>query len=118
MLRRFGHFESKPAVTPFDPNSKLKKNYDEGVSSLKYARVIRSLMYIMNCTRPNIAYSIGKLARYTSNRRNDHWSALVKVLRYLKYTLDYGLTYTKDLVMLIGYLIAQRLNHPVGISLS
>ena len=48
VLRKFGHFESKPAVTPFDPNSKLKKNNGENVYSLEYAKVIESLMYIMN----------------------------------------------------------------------
>ena len=72
VLRKFGHFESKPVVTPFDPNSKLKKNNNEGVSLLEYGRVIRSLMYVMNCTRPDIAYSIGRLARYTSNPGSDH----------------------------------------------
>jgi len=118
VLRKHDYYESKLAVTPFDPNSKLKKNNDECVSPLEYSRVIESLMYIMNCTRPNIAYSVGRLARYISNAGHDHWVALVRVLRYLKYTLDYGLTYTKDLVMLIGYLIAQRLNQPVGMSLS
>ena len=37
-------------------------------------------MYIMNCTRPDIAYSISKLSRYTSNPGENHWKAL--------YTLD------------------------------
>ena len=55
MLRKFDHFESKPVVTPFDPNCKLNKNNDEDVSSLEYSRVIGNLMYLMNCTR-DIAY--------------------------------------------------------------
>ena len=64
MLRKYGHYESKSVVTSFDPNSKLKNNNSEGVSPLEYSRVIRSLMYIMNCTIPDIAYSVGRLARY------------------------------------------------------
>ena len=103
VLRKFGHFESKPAVTPFDPNSKLKKNNGEGVSPLEYARVIGSLMYVMNCTRPDIAYSVGRLARYTSNPGRDHWDALVRVLRYLKYTVKYGLHYTRYRPVLEGF---------------
>ena len=51
-------------------------------------------MYIMNCTRPDIAYSVNKLSRYTSDPREDHKKALVRVLRYLKYTLNYGLYYS------------------------
>ena len=94
VLRKFSHFESKPTVTPFDPNSMLKKNHDKRASSLEYTRVIGSLMYIMNYTRPNIACSVGRLVRYTSDPGHDHWGALVRVLRYLRYTLGYGLHYT------------------------
>jgi hypothetical protein len=60
-------------------------------------------MYIMNCTRPDIAYSVSKLSRYTSNPGEDHWKAIVRVLRYLKYTLNYGVHYTRYLVILEGY---------------
>ena len=66
MLKRFGHYDSKPSATPFDPNCKLKKNMGDSVSQLEYSRVIRSLMYITNCTRPDIAYFVNRLARYTN----------------------------------------------------
>ena len=60
-------------------------------------------MYIMNCTRLNITYSISKLSRYSSNPGEDHWKAWVRVLRYLKYTLNYGLHYTWYPLVLEGY---------------
>ena len=60
-------------------------------------------MYIMSCTRPDIAYTVSKLSKYTSNLGEDHWKALVRVLRYLKYTLNYGLHYTRYLIVLEGY---------------
>ena len=59
-------------------------------------------MYLMNSTRLDIAYSISKLSRYTSSLRHDHLDALIRVLRYLKYTLNYGLHYTKYLPVLEG----------------
>ncbi|WJZ87473.1 hypothetical protein VitviT2T_006849 [Vitis vinifera] len=52
-------------------------------------------MYIKNCTRLDIAYSVNKLARYTNNPSNEHCFALVRVLRYLKHTIKYGLLYTR-----------------------
>ena len=61
------------------------------------------LMYVMNCTRPDIAYAVSKLSRYTSNPGSDHWKAIVRVLRYLKYTQNYGLHYSKYPVVLEGY---------------
>ncbi|GJY39107.1 zinc finger, CCHC-type containing protein [Tanacetum coccineum] len=37
------------------------------VSQLEYSRVIGCLMYAMTCIRPDIAFAVGKLSRYTSN---------------------------------------------------
>ena len=81
MWKRFGHYDCKPAVTPFDPIHKLTKNEEDSVSQLEYTQVIGCLMYIMNCTRPDLAYSISRLSRYSSNPGRDHWNALIRVLR-------------------------------------
>ena len=66
-------------------------------------QIIDNLMYLMNSTKLDIAYSISRLSRYTKNLDRDHWEALIRVLRYLKYTLNYGLYYTKYPQVLEGY---------------
>ena len=43
------------------------------------------------------------MSKYTNNPGEDHWKAIVRVLRYLKYTLNYGLHYMRYLVVLEGY---------------
>ena len=43
------------------------------------------------------------MSRYTSNPGPDHWKAIVRVLRYLKYTQNYGLHYSKYPAVLEGY---------------
>ncbi|KAM2838666.1 hypothetical protein COP1_030352 [Malus domestica] len=91
----FGQFDCKPAATPFDAGCKLEKNKGDAISQLEYSQVIESLMYLMNSTRPDLAYAVSRLSRYTSNPAKEHWDALVRVLRYLKNTLDYRLHYTK-----------------------
>ena len=50
----------------------LSKNKGERVSQIYYSRVIGSLMHLISCTRPNIAYIVSKLCRYTSNPRTKH----------------------------------------------
>ena len=45
--------------------------------TVEYSQIIGSLMYLMNCTRPDIAYTTSKLNRYTSNPSDDHWIALL-----------------------------------------
>ena len=49
------------------------------------------------------ALAVSKLSRYTSNQGPDHWKAIVRVLRYLKYTKNYGLHYSKYPAVLEGY---------------
>ena len=46
------------------------------------------------------------MSRYTSNPGPDHWKAIVQVLRYLKYTQNYGLHYSKYPAILEGYCYA------------
>ncbi|KAH9780112.1 CCHC-type domain-containing protein [Citrus sinensis] len=48
------------------------KQLEGSVSQLEYARVIGCLMYAMTCTRPDIAFAVGKLSRYTSNPSQAH----------------------------------------------
>ena len=103
VLKKFGHYDDKPVVTPFDASSHLKKNKGDTVAQLEYTQVLGSLMYIMNCTRPDLAYSVSRLSRYSHNPGKDHWYALVRVLRYLKHTMNYGLHYTKYPPVLEGY---------------
>uniref|UniRef100_A0A2N9GPK3 Integrase catalytic domain-containing protein n=1 Tax=Fagus sylvatica TaxID=28930 RepID=A0A2N9GPK3_FAGSY len=103
VLEKFGRYDDSPVKTPIDVNLHLTKNKGNGISQLEYSQIIGSLMYIMNCTRPDIAYSVSKLSRYTSNPGEDHWKAIVRVLRYLKYTLNYGVHYTRYPAVLEGY---------------
>ncbi|XP_073131806.1 secreted RxLR effector protein 161-like [Henckelia pumila] len=57
----------------------------------------------MSCTRPDIAYAVSKLSRFTSNPGADHWKAIIRLLRYLRYTRDHGLHYTRYPAVIEGY---------------
>ncbi|CAI7805867.1 unnamed protein product, partial [Closterium sp. NIES-53] len=50
-------------------------------------------MYLMTCTRPDLAYPLSILARYVAPGRHrlEHWEAAKRVLRYLCSTLGMGL---------------------------
>ena len=55
--------------------------------------IVGSLMYLAITTRPDIAYAAGVLARFNSNPGPSHWQAAKHVLRYLKGTMGYKITY-------------------------
>ncbi|GJW89407.1 retrovirus-related pol polyprotein from transposon TNT 1-94 [Tanacetum coccineum] len=67
VLKKFNYFDCTPVSTPMDISEKLMPNNGYVVSQFEYSRVIDSLMYAMTCTRPDIAFVVGKLSRYTSN---------------------------------------------------
>ncbi|GJR87319.1 zinc finger, CCHC-type containing protein [Tanacetum coccineum] len=53
--------------------------------------------------RPDIAYVVCKLSRYTSNLSQDHWKAIGRVLAYLKRTKQLALYYDRFPGILEGY---------------
>ncbi|XP_071729095.1 secreted RxLR effector protein 161-like [Rutidosis leptorrhynchoides] len=57
----------------------------------------------MTCTRPDIAYDVGKLSRFTSNPSSHHWQVVNSVLKYLKLAKHFGITYTGFPSILEGY---------------
>ncbi|RWR92156.1 Gag-protease-integrase-RT-RNaseH polyprotein [Cinnamomum micranthum f. kanehirae] len=69
-----------------------------------YASLVGSLMYAQVCTKPDISHAVGMLGRFQSNPGIAHWKAAKKVLRYLKGTRNYMLTYRKSShLQVIGY---------------
>ena len=72
---------------------------DEKISNLSkfgYANLIGSLMYLAIATRPDIAYSVNKLAQYTSAPRLKHWTTIKRLFRYLKGTKHLELIYGRS----------------------
>ena len=66
MLKKFNFFfNCNPVLIPYEPSVCLLKNNGEPVCQLQYSQMIGSLMYISNKTRPDIAYAVGRLSRYT-----------------------------------------------------
>ncbi|GKA32112.1 zinc finger, CCHC-type containing protein [Tanacetum coccineum] len=88
VLKKFNYFDYTLVSTPMDTSEKLMPNNGQAISQLEYSRVICCLMYAMTCTRPDIAFVVGKLSRYTSNLGTQHWQAIQRVLKYLKKTMD------------------------------
>ncbi|GJY07362.1 zinc finger, CCHC-type containing protein [Tanacetum coccineum] len=98
-----GTIDKFKASTPMDPSVKLTPNKGMGISQLKYSQAIGYLMYAMTNTRPDIAYAVGKLSKYTSNPGTQHWQAIQRVFKYFKGTMNYGLSYSVYPSVLEGY---------------
>ncbi|CAI7834885.1 unnamed protein product [Closterium sp. NIES-53] len=95
VLQRFGFQDSSPQLTPLSTSHSLSAPpSDKYVEpSGPYPELVGCLMYLMNCTRPDLAYPLSLLARYVAPGRHQkvHWDAVKRVLRYLCSTSGMGL---------------------------
>ncbi|CAI7735498.1 unnamed protein product, partial [Closterium sp. NIES-53] len=95
VLQRFGFTWSSAQATPLATGHSLSAPpSDESVEpSGPYPELVGCLMYLMTCTRPDLAYPLGLLARYVApgRHRKVHMDATKRVLRYLCSTSGMGL---------------------------
>ncbi|CAI5977076.1 unnamed protein product [Closterium sp. NIES-65] len=95
VFQRFGFTYSSPQATPLSTRHSLSAlPSDESVeSSGPYPELVGCLMYLMTCTRPDLAYPLSILARYVApgRHRPEHMAAAKRVLRYLCSTSGMGL---------------------------
>ena len=47
-------------------------------------------------TRTDITYTISNVAKYCSNLSKQHWTAVKRIMRYLKKTKHYRLLYSRS----------------------
>lgn len=95
VLMKFGMDDSKPVATPVESGNKLVKTKDDDalVDTELYQSAVGNLLYLSTKTRPDIAYAVGNVARFSSKPSKMHWIAVKRIMRYLNGTLDYGLMY-------------------------
>ncbi|CAI7793873.1 unnamed protein product [Closterium sp. NIES-54] len=95
VLHRFGFTYSSPQSTPLPTGHSLSAPpSEESVEpSGPYPELVGCLMYLMTCTRPDLAYPLSILARFVApgRHRPQHWEAAKRVLRYLCSTSGMGL---------------------------
>ena len=62
---------------------------------VSYFNAIDVLMYLVNCTRPNIVFPVNLLVRYSSVPTQRYWNGIKHILRYLCGTTDTSLFYIR-----------------------
>jgi len=99
-LEEFGMTDCKPVGTPMLPGHNLSSQQSpktpeekQEMKNIPYINAVGSLMYLAIMTRPDIAYSVGVLARFNSNPGMAHWKAVKHVFHYLRGTVELKLVY-------------------------
>ncbi|KAE8202605.1 hypothetical protein CF327_g7816 [Tilletia walkeri] len=100
--------DCKPASTPMAEASKDMGPREGSMASKEerhyYAALIGGLLWLAQETRMDIAFQVGKLARFMANPSEEHLMAAKRVLRYLAGTRDLVLRFRhSELAQLVGY---------------
>ena len=122
VLKRFYMDKAHPLNSPMvvrslevdkDPFRPKEENEKLLGPEVPYLSAIGALMYLANCARPDIAFLVNLLARYSSAPTLKHWNGVKHLLRYLRGTSDIGLFYSKvPKPELLGYTDAGYLSDP------
>ena len=96
MLKRFKMEYSNPVSTPMITGCKLSKD-DESfeVDHTMYRSMIGIMLYV-TATRPDVMQAIGLVSRFQSSPKETHVTAVKRIFKYLKGTMEYGLWYPKS----------------------
>ena len=104
LIKRFGMDSAKHMSTPMSTNCYLDKDESgQSIDIKQYRGMIGSLLYL-SASRPDIMFSVCMCARFQSNPKQSHLSAVKRIMRYLLGTINLGLWYPKNSTCnLIGY---------------
>jgi hypothetical protein len=102
ILKQLGMADCRPVSTPFSVGTKLTKEMlpktDEErkvMASKDYLGPLGCVMYGMLGTCGDLAFAVGVGSWFSSNPGIKHWNTLIHLLRYIKGTLDFGITYRR-----------------------
>ncbi|KAD7477833.1 hypothetical protein E3N88_00969 [Mikania micrantha] len=122
LLKRFNMENANSLSTPMvvrslnvenDPFRPCEDGEEVLGSEVPYLSAIGALMYLTNCTRPDISFAVNLLARFSSAPTKRHWNGIKHIFRYLRGTTDLGLFYPNDSKEeLVGYADAGYLSDP------
>ena len=67
----------------------------DAMSTVPYRTIVGMLLYLMVCSRPDIAYAVCPCARFMDSYGLEHWRAVQVILKYLVGTKDLRITYRR-----------------------
>lgn len=95
VIERFKMSDSKAIGMPADPHATLlpvEKGSEETVN-VPYREAVGSLMFLAVVSRPDIAFAVNAVSKFTNNHTNVHWRAVKRIIAYLNGTIQFGIEY-------------------------
>jgi hypothetical protein len=94
ILDLFDMTHCRPASLPLPNNHQLELKTDTAPVNVQHYYMLVGKLLFLAITRPDILFAVGLLSHYMSRPQEVHLNAALHVLRYLKGTSSYGLSYS------------------------
>ncbi|XP_013624246.1 PREDICTED: uncharacterized mitochondrial protein AtMg00810-like [Brassica oleracea var. oleracea] len=91
IIQRAEMSNCKPISTPADVNSKLSSEAGARISNPKHCRSLAGALQYLTFTRPDISYAMQQVCLFMHDPREQHYTALKRIIRYIQGILSYGL---------------------------
>ncbi len=108
LLAEYQMSDCNPAYTPMVKGLGLAPAPDNYLPSPKeistYQRFIGSFQWLECPTRPDILQTVAKLSQHNIKQTDQCWTAITRLLRYLKGTRTHGICYGNGKLIPYGYL--------------
>ncbi|XP_071676887.1 secreted RxLR effector protein 161-like [Lolium perenne] len=93
--RKYAHelmLNCKPVATPVDTKSKLSATDAPLATDASFYRSIVGALQYLTLTRPELQYAVQQVCLHMHAPRDPHWAAVKRILRYIRGTMDFGLS--------------------------
>ncbi|GJU66553.1 retrotransposon protein, putative, ty1-copia subclass [Tanacetum coccineum] len=67
------------------------------MQNVPYASVVGSILYVVRCVRPDVAFAQNITSRFQNNQGDLHWTTVKNILKYLRNYKDMFLVYEADI---------------------
>lgn len=96
LLSKAKMMDCKPVPTPMVSSSQLSAYDGTEFSDPQLDRSVVGALQYACITRPDLSFCVNKVCQFMHHSLESHWSAVKRILRYLKGTSTIGLTLSKS----------------------
>ncbi|XP_052623860.1 uncharacterized mitochondrial protein AtMg00810-like [Lactuca sativa] len=103
ILDRANLLHAKPVGTPLASHEIFTSTGTSYSNPTEYCSLVGVLQYL-TITRPDISYAVNQISQFLQNPTIDHFQGVKRILRYIKGTVSFGLTFKKpNDTSILGY---------------
>jgi hypothetical protein len=96
LREKYEQFLKSPRKLPIICGVNLNREQGEVHPTVKpYSSLVGALLFLSVCTRPDISFAVGTLAKFLSCPGEEHWKVAIDVLSYVINTKDKGIVLGK-----------------------